>query len=74
MGQRQGALVDRRRLALLERDVQAGGDQVVGNGVEPLRALGVAIAHVMGAAGGVGVVGGGHPSWRCEVSGTAAFG
>ena len=42
-----------RRLAVLERGVEAGGQQVVLDRVEPLRALGVARAHVVRAAIGV---------------------
>jgi hypothetical protein len=44
----------------LQRDVQPGGQQVVGNGVQPLRAFGVAGAHVVQAAVGMAVEHGAH--------------
>ena len=54
--------LDRRRLAALERDLQAGGDQVVVDRVEARRAFGVAGAHVVAAAVGMCVKGRGHRS------------
>ncbi len=61
---RQGDVAqrDRRRLALLERRGQPGGDEVVLDGIEPLRAFGVARAHVVAAAVGMAVKRGRHRS------------
>ena len=46
-----------RRLAQLEGRVEAGGAEVVVDRVEPLRALGMAVAHVVAAAIGMAVEG-----------------
>jgi len=46
--------VDQRRVVARQRDVQAGGDQMVFDRVEPLRALGGPGAHVVTAAIGMG--------------------
>ena len=53
----------------VQRDVQAGGEQVVVDRVEPLRALRVAGAHVVAAAIGVAVEGGAHVVGVCRVFG-----
>ncbi|CFN69292.1 Uncharacterised protein [Bordetella pertussis] len=39
-----------RRLPLLQVGQQAAGQQLIGNGIEPLRALGMPVAHFMQAA------------------------
>jgi MoxR-like ATPase len=49
-----------RRVHAHQRDVQPGGQQVVVDGIQPLRALGVAVAHVVQTAVGVAVEGGAH--------------
>ena len=52
--------LDERRVAALERHVQAGGQQVVVDRVEPLRAFGMPAPHVVAAAIRVAVVSGCH--------------
>ncbi len=66
VGEREVAHGDRRRLALLERRDQPGGDEVVLDGVEALRAFRVAGAHVVAAAIGMAVIRGRHRSNRTQ--------
>ena len=57
-----------RRLAALERVGQPRGDQVVVDGVEPLRTLGMAVAHVVTTAVGMAVEGRRHETReRCPL-------
>jgi MoxR-like ATPase len=60
VGQGHVAQVDLRRCTPLQRHVQAAGDQVVVDGVQPLGTFGVTEAHVVAAAIGVAVKRGGH--------------
>jgi hypothetical protein len=53
--ERQVGQRDQRRLAPIKRDVHAFGKQVIVDRIEPLRAFGMATAHVVAAAIGVAV-------------------
>jgi MoxR-like ATPase len=61
-GMRAFDLLERRerRVAEVERDVQAGGQQVVGDRVQPLGAFRVARTHIVQTALGMAVEHGGH--------------
>ena len=77
VGSLQVAARSQRRVHAGQRDVQAGGQQVILDRIEALRAFGVAGAHVVATAIGVGKVGSAHrrspAGWRLRATRAACL-
>ena len=52
--------VHHRRIAHVDRHIQPGGAQEIGDGIEPLRTLGMAVPHVVQTAVWVAIKSGRH--------------